>query len=527
MALEDVLAGLPVRGEYLAQQAFDQKQAIGLASMLRQAQQLKLEQAQEQRIRELQPLQMEMLRAQIARQQQDTQMRADLDTRQKNAMLDLEGFLKSKYPGTRAEMDAADNVMTPEKQAPEVSLFRAAAALDPRDATNMALTLAGMKGGASGGRGVDPMMQRNINYRDQLIAKATQLEQQGDTAGAAKARADAEQVQRVIDFESTKADRFGRTEDRRDLDLYDRTGQMPRQQAQPQPRPQAAPQAPQQAPQQSGELQFPSSGRATDPAQVALQREAGTYGDMSRESALRGAMGAPAGAPAPEGPQLAPKDQRATSVAGIKAANEDFVKKEFRASQESAGAARQMNNQVDAFRALPISKKTGWSTDAQHYAAKVLAAIPGMEKSDIAKFAASAEQFNSIMFRQNWSLLMDQKGVQTEGDAVRAQKVFAQLGNRPESNEFIWDFSKAVNDAAIRKAKFYSDNYPQAVRSGNVYELESQWAERNKDYSIWNEPSMKKWQNASAPSGPQPGFTKGGYRFKGGDPAKQENWERM
>lgn len=30
-----------------------------------------------------------------------------------------------------------------------------------------------------------------------------------------------------------------------------------------------------------------------------------------------------------------------------------------------------------------------------------------------------------------------------------------------------------------------------------------------------------------ASSGPKPGFTKDGYRFKGGDPAKKENWERM
>lgn len=280
MALEDVLAGLPVRGEYLAQQQFDQRQAIGLLGMLRAQQQMRLQQDEERRIQEMQPLRMDLLRAQVARQNEDTRLRTELDQRQKDALLSMEGFLKAKYPGTPAQMDAADNVMTPEKQAPEVGLFKAAAALDPRNATDLALSLAGMKQ-ANGGKGVDPMIQRNIGLRDQLRARADAVEAQ-DPALAARLRADADKVQSVIDFEASKGDRAQQDLDRKAVKLYDETGQRPR--------PSGTPQAPQTT---AGDLQFPSNGRATGPAAAALQREAGTEGDMSRESSIRGAVGTP------------------------------------------------------------------------------------------------------------------------------------------------------------------------------------------------------------------------------------------
>lgn len=482
MALAEILSTyIPGRSDYVAreQQNFNRNIA-GLGALLRmeserrQQEQMAMEQ-------QMQPLRMDALRAQIERQNQEVQMKRDFDQRQQAALAGLGDAFGRMYPGAPAQMDAADNVMAPAKQDPRAEILRHSLALDPRDAARVAMATVGL-GGSNGGRGVDPLIQRNAEFAERSRRLANDAERAGDAEGAARHRRNADAAEAAIAFEAGKADRFGRVEDRRDSELYDRTGRMPAR------APVATPSV------QQGQVSFPSNGYNPSPTPTtdALMADAGTNRDMSRQDSLPGAA---SHRDMTQAPALAPKDARGVSAANIKEANENFVNKEFRPTQEAANVARSMKGQIDAFRSLPISAKTGWGTEAKAYAARVLAAIPGMDQTKISEYAANAEQFNSLMFRQNWELLVQQKGVQTEGDAQRAQKVFAQLGNRPEANEFIWDFAKAVNDASLRKAKFYTDNYPGAVRSGNVYELESQWAERNKDYSIWNEPSMKKWQN--------------------------------
>ena len=55
--------------------------------------------------------------------------------------------------------------------------------------------------------------------------------------------------------------------------------------------------------------------------------------------------------------------------------------------------------------------------------------------------------------------------------------------------------------------------YPSYSRLASKQELKMPWG----DFGL-AEP---------APTGPQAGTIEGGYKFKGGDPAKKENWEKV
>lgn len=287
MALAEILSTyIPGRSDYVAreQQNFNRNLA-GLGALLRmeserrQQEQMAMEQ-------QMQPLRMDALRAQIERQNQEVQMKRDFDQRQKTALSDFEGFLNQKYPGT-PQMDAADNVMGTQP-AKEVQLFKAAAALDPRNATDLALSLAGMKSASSRGGGVDPMIQRLIAVRDQYKREGRD--------------ADAEAVQREID----------RFENRLRLDeakFADISGTAPVR-VTPQPQ-QVTPAQRPAAPAPQGQVSFPSGGYNPNPTPTTdtLMADAGTNRDMSRQDSLRGAMGVPA---------LSPKAQRDIEVANTK-----------------------------------------------------------------------------------------------------------------------------------------------------------------------------------------------------------------
>lgn len=172
--------------------------------------------------------------------------------------------------------------------------------------------------------------------------------------------------------------------------------------------------------------------------------------------------------------------------------NEDFIKSAYRPALDQGASASGTINQLDALERLAL--KTGWGSGVQAAAARILNGM-GIAPDAAKQFAAKAETFYSIVGQQNWKLLAEQKGPQTEGDARRAAKVFAQLTNTEEANRFISDLARANALIAIEKAKFYRSALPEAQKAGDLSRIEAAWAERQP--SVFSFPFMRNWGQAA------------------------------
>jgi hypothetical protein len=171
------------------------------------------------------------------------------------------------------------------------------------------------------------------------------------------------------------------------------------------------------------------------------------------------------------------------------AMNTDFIDKEYRPTQERARANRERIARLDTLDNLKMD--TGWGTSAKVYGARVLEGL-GMAPESAKNAAIDATVFNQALMTEMWQLLVAQKGVQTEGDAKRAQATFAQLDNPVEANKFVNAFSRAVLEQENAKAKFYSQHIGGKVKSGDPYTLEAEWQAQQK--SIFDHPALAKFK---------------------------------
>ncbi len=176
--------------------------------------------------------------------------------------------------------------------------------------------------------------------------------------------------------------------------------------------------------------------------------------------------------------------------------NTDFVKNVYRPTLDSSKKNLELVAQLEAFEKLPIADKTGWGTNAKAKAYNVLTTLD-LGSKEAQDFASSAQAFNSVVNRQIFTLLQDQKGPQTEGDAQRAVNTFASLENTPQANQFIIDFTKAVANKKNSEASHYRKNYSKALAGGDLSELERSYIDSPEGQrSIWDDPVLKKWQPA-------------------------------
>jgi len=188
-----------------------------------------------------------------------------------------------------------------------------------------------------------------------------------------------------------------------------------------------------------------------------------------------------------------------TSARAQQGVNEDFIKGSYRPTLDLGASAKQTIGQLDAIERLEL--QTGWSKGVQARAAQILNGL-GVAPKDAQRLAAKAETFYSIVGAQNWQLLAEQKGPQTEGDARRAALVFSQVGNTTAANQFIRDLSRAVAMQRVEKADFYRKALPAAQQAGDLSRVEAAWAE--KQGSIFDYPFMQRWgQVGVGPSRPR------------------------
>ena len=171
--------------------------------------------------------------------------------------------------------------------------------------------------------------------------------------------------------------------------------------------------------------------------------------------------------------------------------NKSFVKNTLEPTVAAGTAAVDMIDSVKATRdAIQNMGGTGWTTETKPNAASMLEGL-GLATEKAKVYAQSSQHFQNQAMKQLQLTLNLAKGAQTEGDAVRASKTFAELGNTTKANEFILDLIEARSQRDIIKSKFFQNSLPHAQQSGDLAEIEREWLKVQP--SVFKLPSMAKW----------------------------------
>lgn len=173
--------------------------------------------------------------------------------------------------------------------------------------------------------------------------------------------------------------------------------------------------------------------------------------------------------------------------------NELFQTKLFPQVLEQGGRQADIRIQsiTQASDALRRIGDTGWGAETKADMAKVLGAM-GVQNAE--KFATNNQNFVQAVEQNNFKGLSEEnKGVATEGDAMRYARTFASLGKTKAANELVLDTARAIAERDKRKADYYRQALPIAnQQGGDLMEVERRWSA--KAPSIIDMPSMRRWK---------------------------------
>ncbi len=164
--------------------------------------------------------------------------------------------------------------------------------------------------------------------------------------------------------------------------------------------------------------------------------------------------------------------------------------------QQAAAAARKENALLSGLERIPI--ETGKLTPANATVAAWMVAA-GAKDEDLKRVASGGQTFeaftNDLVMQQQ----LAQKGPQTESDAKRLQMTQAQLSNTPEANALNIAYRKAMNNRLIEQERFnakWSKDH-----KGTLEGADDAWFSGKGGTSIWEEPTLKKFQEKSPGGG--------------------------
>ena len=203
--------------------------------------------------------------------------------------------------------------------------------------------------------------------------------------------------------------------------------------------------------------------------------------------------------------------------------------KEYEQLGTAALAARKAMPGIDtAERILNAGFNTGWGTEAQAAAANILASL-GVP--DAKNYATNAQLFLAQARTVTNDRLLDQKGPQTDNDFKRTEETGARLGNTADANKFLLAVNRAINKQTIEKHNFFTK---WVSKNDSLKGAEQAWQDSPAgSASLFDRPELKQYAQVkpaattAKPAAPAVGAIQDGYRFKGGDPAKVGNWEKV
>lgn len=169
--------------------------------------------------------------------------------------------------------------------------------------------------------------------------------------------------------------------------------------------------------------------------------------------------------------------------------NKNWITNNYQPTLDAGKAATDMNNSISAMR--NINPATGWGAEAKAAGANILTGL-GMAPKNAEMYASNAQKMQSVAMDRLLTVLGQQKGPQTEGDAQRASQTFVSLQNTPDANNFILDLAQAKANQDSRKAMFYEQALPLAQKEGDLTRVDREW--RKIQGSIWADPTLSRWQ---------------------------------
>lgn len=122
--------------------------------------------------------------------------------------------------------------------------------------------------------------------------------------------------------------------------------------------------------------------------------------------------------------------------------------------------------------------KTGWGENIKNEAARILLGM-GLDQETLDSLGfqnvANVEGLINLQNKAVMKSLLDQKGVQTEGDAQRAAKTWASLGNSPAGNLWINQYARNVARREMEYAEFMDNEMDR--NGGNLHQAKKAWRE--------------------------------------------------
>ena len=189
----------------------------------------------------------------------------------------------------------------------------------------------------------------------------------------------------------------------------------------------------------------PAGPLAAVPPELVSQRDAAPVGSPERMAANQQVAGARKGAGLPSAAEMERRGKNATG-------SEDMAMKHYETNiLPMENSARSMLNTIAGFRAIPV--ETGAFAE---WRSKIGGALADLGyKGDIAKDAPNYESARGLLQKVANDVLMAAKGVQTDGDAQRAFKQFAQITDTPAAVEFLTKWAEELSTRAKFKGEFY------------------------------------------------------------------------
>lgn len=147
--------------------------------------------------------------------------------------------------------------------------------------------------------------------------------------------------------------------------------------------------------------------------------------------------------------------------------------------RENANASLQQFDALDAL--LGQGMKTGKLEEYKNDFAGFLEAM-GASPELITTFGlndpAMVAAFNSLQMTNIMNVLARQKGVQTEGDAERASKTWANIGNTEEGNRWVNQYHRNIAERSKERAYFLENELRR--NGGRIGDAEKAWEKHAK-----------------------------------------------
>lgn len=169
-----------------------------------------------------------------------------------------------------------------------------------------------------------------------------------------------------------------------------------------------------------------------------------------------------------------PEDEAYAKASSMERGKDD--EKWVTAADTEAGVAAGNMSTVQQVRALDA--KTGRLEPAKAWLGQWAAAL-GIEKTlpkNWNKAAVDVPSFNAVAMQVVLDKQIEQKGVQTEGDAVRMRQTFASITNPEEANDFIMRAYNAQAQRMLDKQAFAQQYRTYPGMDGQVKGVQTAWS---------------------------------------------------